>query len=216
MSSETELAALLCSRLCHDLLSPVSAMNNGFELLSDESDPDLRHSYLGLVEQSARASTAKLQFYRLAFGAAGGVGDTVPSAEAHDLLAALVAEGKGVELDWTVDAPSLTKPSVKVLLNLAAIGLAALPRGGTLAVGAESVNSSSEIVVRASGPRIAFDPAVGRALEGAMRHDDLSSQTAPAHMICLLTRELGGNLQYMQSADALIMGAVLPVHETAA
>jgi len=216
MTSPTDLAALLCSRLCHDLLSPVSAINNGFELLGDEADPGLRQSYLDLVEQSARTSTAKLQFYRLAFGAAGSVGDRISSQEAHDLLAALVAESKGVELEWTLDAPSLAKPAVKVLLNLSAIGLAALPRGGTLAVGAETGDGGSEIVVRAAGPRIAFDPAVGRAMEGALGENELSSQTAPAHMICLVTRELGGNLQFMQSDDALIMGAVLPANEPAA
>ena len=213
MSSETDLAALLCSRLCHDLLSPVSAINNGFELLSDESDEELRQSYLGLVEQSARASTAKLQFFRLAFGAAGGLADQIPTEEARDLLAALVAESKDVSLDWTLETPLLAKPAVKVLLNLAAIGLAALPRGGVLAVGAETGDEASELVVRASGARIAFDPGIGRALEGALGEDELTSQTAPAHMTCLITRELGGNLQYMQADDALVMGAIIPVSE---
>ena len=210
MSFETDLAALLCSRLCHDLLNPVSAIGNGFELLSDESDAELRQSYLDLVEQSARTTAAKLQFYRLAFGAAGGVGDEIASEEAHRLLGALAAESKGVSLEWTLEAHSLAKPAVKVLLNLAAIGLAALPRGGTLAVGAELEGEAGEIVVRASGPRIAFDPAIGRALEGALGEGELSSQTAPAHMTRLLTTQLGGNLQYMQSDGTLVMGATLP------
>jgi hypothetical protein len=75
MTSQTDLAALLCSRLCHDLLSPVGAMSNGLELLAEEQDPEMRKRCVELLEQSARISSDKLRFFRLAFGAAGGFGD---------------------------------------------------------------------------------------------------------------------------------------------
>jgi histidine phosphotransferase ChpT len=73
-----ELASLLCSRLCHDMLSPVGALSNGLELLADEKDPEMRKRCFELLEQSAKISTDKLRFFRLAFGAAGGFGDSVP------------------------------------------------------------------------------------------------------------------------------------------
>jgi histidine phosphotransferase ChpT len=104
----------------------------------------------------------------------------------------------------------LPKPAVKVLLNLAAIGIDALIRGGTLAVGAEVRDGATEIAVRAAGPRVAFDQNVGKALEGSLGPDELSGKTAPAHMIRLLSEELGGGVQYALSAEALVMGAVLP------
>ena len=72
-----DLASLLCSRLCHDLMSPVGALNNGIELLADETDPDMREKCLELLADSARASANKLKFFRLAFGAAGGFGDAI-------------------------------------------------------------------------------------------------------------------------------------------
>src|SRR3989337_2159169 len=90
MTSSTHLAALLCSRLCHDLLSPVGALSNGLELLADEKDPEMRQRCFELLEQSARISTDKLKFFRLAYGAAGGVGDEVPSHEPQELITALV------------------------------------------------------------------------------------------------------------------------------
>lgn len=210
MTSSTDLAALLCSRLCHDMLSPVGALSNGVELLADEKDPEMRARCLELLEQSARVSADKLKFFRLAYGAAGGYGDAVPADEPRALVQALARGNGRVTLNWTVAAPSLAKPAVKVLLNLAAIGLDALPRGGTLDIGAEVREGATEIVVRASGAKIAFDEAIGHALEGRIAEEALTTRTAPAHMIRLLAEELGGGLQFALADDALVMGAVLP------
>ena len=137
MTSSLDLAALLCSRLCHDLLSPVGAINNGLELLADERDPEMRQRCLEQLEQSARASADKLKFFRLAFGAAGGFGEIDPAEEPRELIGALVAANERLQFEWAASVQSLPKPAVKVLLNLAAIGLDSLVRGGTLAVGVE-------------------------------------------------------------------------------
>ena len=81
-----DLASLMCSRLCHDLMSPVGALNNGIELLADEQDPEMRERCLELLSESARASANKLKFFRLAFGAAGGFADEIDTREAHGAL----------------------------------------------------------------------------------------------------------------------------------
>jgi histidine phosphotransferase ChpT len=205
-----DLASLLCSRLCHDLLSPVGALNNGLELLAEEKDPEMRKRCMELLEQSARTSADKLKFFRLAFGAAGGFGDTVPVEEPKALIDALVAGNARITLNWTLGSPVLPKPAVKVMLNLAHIAIDALVRGGTLDIGAELRDGASEIVVRATGPKIAFDPVIGRALDGTLEPGELTSRTAPAYMIHQLAAGLGGGLQYALSGDALVMGAVLP------
>lgn len=210
MTSQLDLAALLCSRLCHDLLSPVGAISNGLELLADERDPEMRARCMDLLDQSATASANKLKFFRLAFGAAGGFGDLVPSQEPHDLVAALVAANERLTLEWMVAEPKLAKPAVKVLLNLAAIGMDALVRGGTLKIGAETVSGMTEIVVFATGPRIAFDATVGQALDGTLPQGDLSGRTAPAHMVHLLVQDQGGSLQVVHGPDKLVLGATLP------
>lgn len=210
MTSSTDLAALLCSRLCHDLLSPVGALSNGLELLAEEQDPEMRQRCFELLEQSARISTDKLKFFRLAYGAAGGFGEAVPADEPRALIAGLVASNERIELQWAVAEPTLPKPAVKVLLNLASIAIDALVRGGSLAVGAERRDGATEIAVRASGPRVAFDTNIGKALEGMLADEELSGRTAPAHMIRVMTDELGGGVQYALSGEALVMGAVLP------
>jgi histidine phosphotransferase ChpT len=210
-TSATELASLLCSRLCHDMLSPVGALSNGLELLASETDPEMRKRCVELLEQSARASTNKLKFFRLAFGAAGGFGDAVPVDEIKAVIDALAADAKGVTVNWAIEGANLPKPATKVLLNLAQVALDALVRGGNLDIGAELRDGSAEIVVRAQGDRIAFDEVIGRALEGNMPLTELSSRTAAAHMIASLAEETGGGLQFKRDENALVLGAVLPL-----
>ena len=209
-----DLASLLCSRLCHDMLSPVGALSNGLELLRDERDPEMRKRCMELLEQSAKSSADKLKFFRLAFGAAGGFGQMVAVHEARELITALIGDSGRITLNWTVSSEELPKAAVKTLLNLAAIGIEALVRGGTLEVGAELTGGegggASEIVIRAAGPRIAFDQTIGHALDGSLALADLSSRTAPAAMIHQLAASVGGGVQWALSDDALVMGAVLP------
>jgi histidine phosphotransferase ChpT len=214
-TASLDLASLLCSRLCHDMLSPVGALTNGLELLTEEKDPDMRKRCFELLEQSARISADKLKFFRLAFGAAGGFGELVPVAEARSLIEALVGNKDRIAVNWALASEALPKAGVKTLLNFALIGIDALVRGGTLDIGAElradgSGGQASEIVVRAAGARIAFDADIGRALDGTLKDGELSSRTAPAAMLYQLARSLGGGLQYSLTDDALVLGAVLP------
>ena len=202
---------MLCSRLCHDLLSPVGALSNGLELLADERDPEMRQRCFELFEQSARISTDKLKFFRLAFGAAGGFGGMVPVDEARSLVEALVRDNERITVKWQLAAPSLPKPAIKTLLNFAMIGLDALVRGGELEIVGELRNDASEIVVRATGSKVVFDADIGRALDGSLPPDELSSRTAPAEMLRQLAEQMGGQLQHAFADGALVLGAILPV-----
>lgn len=206
----TQLASLLCSRLCHDMLSPVGALSNGLELLAEEKDPSMREHCLELLDQSARISAEKLKFFRLAFGAAGGFGDMVPIDEPRALIAALVADNGRITENWNVSATSLPKGAVKILLNFAQIGVDSLVRGGQLDIGLELRGSACEIALRAASNKIIFDPVIGRALTGELAEGELTSRTAAAHMIHLIARGSGGQLQYALENDALILGANLP------
>lgn len=211
--SSIELAALLCSRLCHDLMSPVGALSNGIELLVDETDPEMQKRCVELLEQSAKTSTDKLKYFRLAFGAAGGFGEYVPVEEAQDVINALAASAKRVELKWAIADSTLPKAAVKVMLNLSQIALDALVRGGTLDIGAERTGGNVEIVARATAEKLAFDETIGLALQGQLDPSEISSRTAAAHMIALLAADMGGGLQFAMTDGALVLGAVLPEPE---
>src|SRR3546814_5406928 len=135
--SPVEFASLLCSRLCHDLLSPVGALNNGLELLADEHDPEMRARCLELLGESARASASKLKFFRLAFGAAGGFGETVDTREARTAIEGRVGDAKRIEIGWLVDEAALPQPATQVLLNLPFIAGHAPGRGAPPAIRGE-------------------------------------------------------------------------------
>lgn len=211
MNNSLDLASMLCSRLCHDMLSPVGALTNGLELFAEEKDPAMRAKIVELLEQSAKTSADKLKFFRLAFGAAGGFGEMVAIDEAKAVIEALIGNNGRIEARWALSGSALPKPALKMLLNLAMIGIEALVRGGTLDLGAELHDGETEIVIRAAGPRIAFDPLVGKALDGRLGLSDLSSRTAPAMMLRQLADDMGGTLQSMLTGEALVMGAALPV-----
>lgn len=211
--SPVDLASLLCSRLCHDLLSPVGALNNGLELLADETDPAMRARCMDLLAESARTSASKLKFFRLAFGAAGGFGEAVDVHEPRQAIEALLAEGKGKSLHWMVEADRLPKAAVKVLLNLALIAGDALVRGGTLAIGAEENAGQVEIVVQGEGPGVLLDAEIERTLtggEGDGEGGGIVARTAAAYMVHTLAAERGGAIQVSRPADGvLILGATL-------
>jgi histidine phosphotransferase ChpT len=206
-----EFASLLCSRLCHDLLSPVGALNNGIELLADEQDPEMRARCLELLSESARASANKLKFFRLAFGAAGGFGDEVDTTEARAAIEGLFGGEGRVRLIWMVDEPLMSKSALKVLLNLVLIAGDALVRGGNLTVGAERHGAGLDIVVRAEGGRIVLDPELKKALLGETGEDALAPRAAAAWLVHCLVDDGGGKVQVADQDEAmLIFGASLP------
>lgn len=199
-----EFASLLCSRLCHDLLSPVGALNNGIELLADETDPEMRARCLELMAESARATANKLKFFRLAFGAAGGFADNVDTREARGALEGLFGPDGRIRLGWMVAEPALPKGAIKVLLNLALIAGDALVRGGRLDVGAEG----REIVVRAEGPRIVLDAELREALRGLPGPDGVTPRAAAAWLTSELLRDLGGEVMISEPEEGVLLFGV--------
>jgi histidine phosphotransferase ChpT len=205
-----DLASLLCSRLCHDLLSPVGALNNGIELLTDETDPDMREKCLELLADSARASANKLKFFRLAFGAAGGFGEEVDTHEAEAALEGLFGPERRIEFGWAVADSKLPKDAIKVLLNLALLAGDALVRGGRLDVGAERNGSEIELAVRAEGPRILLDPVLRETLANGA-DGTIEARAAAAWLAHNLITDAGGSIQLSDpTSAALMIGARLP------
>jgi len=128
-----ELAALLCSRVCHDLISPVGAIVNGLEVLDDNPKPEDREFALDLIRKSARTASARLQFCRLAFGAAGSAGAQIDLGDAQNMARGHIEDGK-TSIAWNLPRVLLPKNRVKLLLNMMIIAQQTIPRGGVLTV----------------------------------------------------------------------------------
>ncbi|MFA5965818.1 MAG: histidine phosphotransferase family protein [Sphingomonas sp.] len=203
--SPVDFASLLCSRLCHDLLSPVGALNNGLELLADEHDPEMRQRCLELLAESAKASANKLKFFRLAFGAAGGFGETIDTREARAAIEGLFGANHRVSLGWLIEDPTLPKGGIKVLLNLALLAGDALIRGGQLDIGAEYHDGQVEIVVRAEGPRIILDAELRQALLGETGDAVVTPRAAAAYLVHALVSEGGGTMQVSDADEPVLL-----------
>src|ERR1700758_3451621 len=128
-----DLAALLCSRLCHDLISPVGAIINGLEVMEEDKDEETRTFALDLIKKSAAAASAKLQFCRLAFGAAGSAGAQIELGDAEKAARGLLEDGK-TTLTWNLPRELVAKNRAKLLLNMLVVATGAIPRGGSLTV----------------------------------------------------------------------------------
>jgi histidine phosphotransferase ChpT len=202
--SDLDLASLLCSRVCHDVISPVGAIANGLELMDDpETDAELRATALDMVRSSAKTATAKLKFCRIAFGAAGSAGALIDLSEAGEVAKAFVGEEK-VKLDWQAPRENRPKQEVKLLLNMLLIALAGIPRGGVVTVSAEGQN----LVVRAKGERAKINEAMGQALAGTADLTTLDARLVQPYYARMLAEIAGLEINMaMESEDTLIVAA---------
>ena len=145
-----DLAALLCSRVCHDLISPVGAIVNGLEVLDDNPKPEDREFALDLIRKSAKTASARLQFCRLAFGAAGSAGAQIDLGDAQAMAKGHIEDGK-VTLTWNLPRLLLPKNRVKLLLNMLVIAQQTIPRGGTLMIDPVGDGESMSFRITAAG-----------------------------------------------------------------
>ena len=149
-----DLAALLCSRVCHDLISPVGAIVNGLEVLDEDKGEETKVFALDLIKKSAQQASAKLQFCRLAFGAAGSAGAQIDLGDAEKVARGLLGDDK-TTIVWNLPRELLPKNRVKLLLNMLLIAVGTIPRGGTLTVGAAEDGKGFNIAASGLNARLA-------------------------------------------------------------
>jgi len=165
-----DLAALLCSRVCHDLISPVGAIVNGIEVMEEDKNEETKTFALDLIKKSAYQASAKLQFCRLAFGAAGSAGAEIDLGDAEKVARGLFEDGK-TTLVWNLPRQLSAKNRVKLLLNMLLIAAGTISRGGTLSIdpvpGGDGI---AGFVVTASGLNAKLNPMVAELLAGNSAH----------------------------------------------
>src|SRR5207237_4921123 len=130
-----DLAALLCSRVCHDLISPVGAIANGLEVMEEGKDEETSKFAMDLIKKSARTASARLQFCRIAFGAAGSAGAQIDLGDAEAMARGFIEDDK-IKLAWNLQRALLPKNRVKLLMNMLVVATQTIPRGGMLKVDA--------------------------------------------------------------------------------
>lgn len=203
-----ELAAFLAARMCHDFISPASAIVSGLDLLDDPSAQDMREEAMGLIASSARKLAEMLAFTRVAFGASA-------SAETFDVrdlekLAQGVFGHMRADLEWAVSVEAVNKPAARTLLNLAQMAGAALPTGGTARVRAVQEGGSLAIAVEATGPRARLRPEVLAGLQGQPPGEGLPGHWVQAFYVHLFVGDAGGRVFADVQEERVVFAATLP------
>lgn len=214
---EIKLAALLCSRLCHDLIGPIGAVSNGVELLYEENDPAVRDQALDLMAMSAGEATRRIEYYRVAFGAAAGRGADVEVNDMRRIAEALFERGR-VRLEWPEPSDAVKRLTIeggKLALNLILLAAGALPRGGTVLVELQESEDSLAMVVSATGERAGLDEDILAALRPHAEGSQIEPHTAQPYLTARLVERLGGSVEVAAAAGrvdvrASIAGAAAP------
>ncbi|CAN7186295.1 histidine phosphotransferase family protein [Phenylobacterium sp. LjRoot219] len=204
-----ELAAFLAARMCHDFISPASAIVSGLDLLDDPSAQDMREEAMGLIATSARKLTDLLQFSRVAFGASASA-ETFDARELEKLARGVFGHMRA-ELEWLVETPAINKPAARALLNLAQMAGAALPTGGVARVRAVQEGASLAIACDAGGPRARLRPEVLRGLRGEPLGEGLHGHWVQAYYVHLFLTDAGGRVFADVNEERVVFAATVPI-----
>jgi histidine phosphotransferase ChpT len=203
-----DLAALLCSRVCHDVISPVGAIVNGLEVLEDENDASMRDFALDLIRKSAKQASARLQFARLAFGAAGSAGASIDLGDAEQVARGMFQDDK-VAFSWSAPRALFPKNRVKLLLNLVVIATTAVPRGGSVAVTVQGDAESCEFTLLSKGLNARIPPHAEALLAGAPEGGTVDAHGIQVFYAGMVARAAGMNVTLGLQGDEVTIRATM-------
>ena len=208
-----DLAALLCSRVCHDLISPVGAIVNGLEVLEEAKDEETKTFALDLIKKSARTASAKLQFCRIAFGAAGSAGAQIDLGDAETIARGFLEDDK-TKLTWNLPRALLPKNRVKLLLNLLLIAGQTIPRGGQLTVDPIGAGDTMGFKISAAGANAKVPPAVPPLLAGDAGDDGVDAHRIQPFYTGLLAQACGVNATMAMEGETVVVArSITPASE---
>ncbi len=202
---DLELAALLCSRICHDLIGPVAAIVNGLEVLDDNPKDEDRDFALDLIRRSAGVASAKLKFARIAFGAAGSAGAQIDLGDAESLTRGFLEDDK-TQLEWNVPRALIAKNRVKLLLNMLIIAQQTIPRGGKLTVGQTGDADAPRFRITAAGLNARIPQNVVDLLSGTSPNA-IDAHVVQPHYTRLLAQSCGLKVTLTSEGEAIVIAA---------
>lgn len=198
-----DLAALLCSRVCHDVISPVGAINNGLELL-DEGGADA--DALDLIRTSALNASVRLKLARLAFGASGSVGASIDTGEAEKAAREFAAAEKKTEIVWNGPRVIIPKNQVKLLLNLFLVAYGSIPRGGEITVTLENPEFEPKFIISAKGRMMRLPPKFMELNSGQVE-EAIDAHAIQPYYTVMLADECGMMLSAVQNEVDMVFTA---------
>jgi len=201
-----DLAALLCSHVCHDLISPTGAIVNGLEVFDEAKDEETKTFAYELIKKSAATASARLQFCRIAFGAAGSAGAQIDLGDAETVARGFIEDAK-TKLNWQLPRALMPKNRVKLLLNMIVVAGHAIPRGGLLTV--EPIGSGETMTFRivATGLNARVPQAVPGLFAGGVEGQTIDAHAIQTFYTGLLARNCGLTVTIAAEGEAIVIAA---------
>ncbi len=203
--SALDLTALIASKVCHDIISPVGALANGLEVLDEGQGEEMDAFAMDLIRKSAKSASAKLKFARLAFGASGSAGASIDTGEAEEVVGLYLA-GEKPEMTWTGERSLVPKNRIKLLLNLVLIALNAVPRGGTIHVELIGANEDATFKLRCVGPK-ARVPEDFLDMLGGVNGNEVSAHGVQVYYTFALAQDTGLALSARTDGEDIVLSA---------
>jgi len=203
-----DLAALVASRVCHDVISPVGAIVNGLELMEDGADQATTELALDLIRKSAKTASARLQFCRIAFGAAGSAGSAIDTRDAHQVATNFLNDDR-TTIDWHIPPAFLPKNRVKLLLNLLMLAAGAIPRGGVIKVEMTGEGDTAGFAIVVTGLNARIPPHANELLAGipANEQGTIDAHAIQPYYAGLLARAAGMSVRIEKVDDRVEISA---------
>lgn len=205
--TDLELAALISSKICHDVVGPVGAIYNGIETLDDGGDEETKVYAMTVIRNVTKQASAKLQFARFAFGAAGSAGALIDLGTAEQISRGFIETGKH-KLAWSGTQGYMAKDRVKLLLNLVANGPSALPRGGEITVSLLGTAEAPEFLIRCRGQGVRPPQDLTEIIVGdGITSTPVNVLTIQPYYTWRLAQATGMRLEILKDGDDILLSA---------
>lgn len=204
--TDLELAALISSKICHDVIGPVGAIYNGLEILNEDDDAEAKNYAMSVIRNVTEQASARLQFARFAFGAAGSAGSLIDLGTAEQISRGFIGQGKH-KLIWQGLGGHMTKDKVKLLLNLIAVAVTALPRGGEIEVLMSGTMEAPNFVLRCRGTSARPPQHLGEFISG-VGVPPLDAMTIQAYYTWRLAQSAGMSLAIVKDGADILLSAL--------
>ncbi|SCA57813.1 conserved hypothetical protein [Candidatus Terasakiella magnetica] len=214
---DMRVAELLCSRLCHDLVGPVGAVNHGIELLEETNSPVMAEA-TQMIGQSAGQASNRLEFFRVAFGLSGGGSGQMSMAQGRSLSQGFLEKHiqlhwpQNPELPWQDSEKRVPKDIIKVILNLIMLGVDCLPRGGDMTLNQAVLPEGLGIALVAQGQKAHVKDEIQSAIDANASCDSLTARTVQAFFMARLADDLGLDFEIScPQTDCVQIAAIIPL-----
>lgn len=206
--SAVEFATRLAARLCHDFASPTTAIASGLDLIEDPTAQDMREEAMNLIGVGGRKLGSILSFARIAF-AGSGAAESYDVRELEGLARGIYGHARA-ELDWQVEPSALPKIAAQIVLNLAQLGSAVLPMGGTAALSARQIPEGLSIELDANGPRARLRPEAAQGMRGEPLSEGLGGHWVAGYFLHELVKSGRGTLAFDVQDERITARVLLP------